>query len=112
MDDGATEEKQQAKEGSEHQGKGRKLAIFKKRRTSLVAGWLRIHACTTSGTGSIPARGSKVLHAAHLDQKKKNFVKRKIHEKVRSKQRPKGGRRENHAHVTSGKELWAKGRTQ
>ena len=36
--------------------------------------WLRLHASTTGGTGSIPGRGTKILHAAGQGQtKQKNY---------------------------------------
>ena len=39
--------------------------------TSLVVQSLRLRASTAGGTGSIPGRGTKVLHAAWHNQKKK-----------------------------------------
>jgi len=32
--------------------------------TSLVVQWLRLHASTVGSTGSIPAGGTKILHAS------------------------------------------------
>ena len=39
--------------------------------TSLVVQWLRLHASIAGGTGSIPGRGTKILHAMWYGQKKK-----------------------------------------
>ena len=39
-------------------------------RTSLVVQWLRLPASTVGGMGSIPGRGTKILHAAWRSQKK------------------------------------------
>ena len=39
--------------------------------TSLVVQWLRLHAFTAEGLGSIPDRGAKILHAVQGSQKKK-----------------------------------------
>ena len=41
--------------------------------TSLVVQWLRLHASTAGGTGSIPGLGTKTLHTAWYD-KKKSFL--------------------------------------
>ena len=42
--------------------------------TSLVGQWLRLHASTVAGAGSIPGLGIKMLHATRCGQKrKKNF---------------------------------------
>ena len=41
------------------------------RGTSLVVQWLRLQASTAGGTGSIPGRGTEILHAAWHGQKKK-----------------------------------------
>ena len=38
---------------------------------SLVVQWLGLHALTAEGPGSIPGRGTKILQAAHSNQKKK-----------------------------------------
>ena len=40
-------------------------------RTSLVVQWLRLQASTAEGTGLIPGRGSKILHAMQYGKKKK-----------------------------------------
>ena len=43
--------------------------------------WLRLHAPTAGGTGSIPGRGTKTPHAAQYGQKKKeNYSCEKRHE--------------------------------
>ena len=39
--------------------------------TSLVVQWLRLHASTAEGTGSIPGGRNKISHATRHDQKKK-----------------------------------------
>ena len=39
--------------------------------TSLAVQWLRVHASTVGGTGSIPGWGTKIPHAAGHSQKKK-----------------------------------------
>ena len=39
--------------------------------TSLAGQWLRIHASTAGGVGSIPGRGTKILHASWCRQKSK-----------------------------------------
>ena len=39
--------------------------------TSLAVQWLRLHTPSAGGTGSIPDQGTKILHAARRDQKKK-----------------------------------------
>ena len=39
--------------------------------TSLAVQWLRIHASTAGGTGSIPGQGTKILNALQCGQKKK-----------------------------------------
>ena len=41
-----------------------------KQGTSLAVQWLRLHAPSAGGTGSIPGRGSKILCAAGHGQKK------------------------------------------
>ena len=38
--------------------------------TSLAVQWLRLHASTAGGTGSIPVRGTKIPHAAQRGQKR------------------------------------------
>ena len=38
--------------------------------TSLVVQWLRLRAPTAGGTGSIPGRGTKILHARGVAKKK------------------------------------------
>ena len=40
--------------------------------TSLAIHWLRLRASTAGATGSIPAQGIKILHAAWCSQKKKS----------------------------------------
>ena len=40
-------------------------------RTSLAVQWLRLCASTAGGAGLIPARGTKISHAAQRDQKKR-----------------------------------------
>ena len=49
------------------------IFILKKllRGTSLAVQWLGLHASTAGGSGSIPGRGTKILHAAQHSQKKK-----------------------------------------
>ena len=42
-------------------------------RTSIQ--WLRIHAFTVRGVGSIPDQGTKILHALQCHQKKKKILK-------------------------------------
>ena len=37
--------------------------------SSLAVQWLRLHASTAGGVGSIPGQGTKILHAASLDQR-------------------------------------------
>ena len=39
--------------------------------TSLAVQWLRLHASTAGGAGSIPGWGTKILHAVRRGQKKK-----------------------------------------
>ena len=39
---------------------------------SLAVQWLRLHASNAGGAGSIPGRGSKVLHAVQCGQNKQN----------------------------------------
>ena len=36
--------------------------------------WLRLHATTAGGVGSIPGRGTKIPHAGQCGQKIKGFV--------------------------------------
>ena len=45
--------------------------------TSLAGQWLRIHASTVGGVGSIPGRGTKILHASWCRQKSKERKKKK-----------------------------------
>ena len=40
--------------------------------TTLEVQWLRLHASTAGGAGSIPGQGTKITHAARHSQKKKN----------------------------------------
>ena len=42
--------------------------------TSLVVQWLRLHASTAGGTGSIPGQGTKIPHATQSSQKKKRLT--------------------------------------
>ena len=44
---------------------------------SLAVGWLGLRASTAGGTGSIPSRGTKILHAAWRSKKKKTQKSRK-----------------------------------
>ena len=56
-----------------------KISIFKKYiclGTSLVVQWLRIHASTAGGPGSIHGRGTKILHAMQYSKKKKKSSKK------------------------------------
>ena len=46
--------------------------------TSLAVQWLRLHASTAGGAGSIPGGGTKILHAVWCGQKKKNFIEIKF----------------------------------
>ena len=39
--------------------------------TSLVGQWLRLHAFSAGGVGSIPGRGTKIPHAVWPKKKKK-----------------------------------------
>ena len=39
--------------------------------TSLAVQWLRLHAPTAGGVGSIPGWGTKILHALWCGKKKK-----------------------------------------
>ena len=39
--------------------------------TSLAVQWLGLHASTARGMGSIPGRGTKILHATPRPKKKK-----------------------------------------
>ena len=41
--------------------------------TSLMVQWLRLHTSAAGGTGLIPGRGNKVLHAAWCAQKRKKL---------------------------------------
>ena len=51
--------------------------------TSLAVQWLRLHASTAGGMGSIPGERTRILHACHTAKKKgphqgpyeKNFLK-------------------------------------
>ena len=40
------------------------------RGTSLVVQWLRLHASTAGGTGSVPGRGTKITHGKREKEKK------------------------------------------
>ena len=44
--------------------------------TSLVVQWLRLRASTLGGTGSIPGRGTKILHDVQGTAKKKTKNKK------------------------------------
>ena len=50
-------------------------------RTSLAVQWLRLHASTAGGTGSIPGQGTKILHAVRPkpNQKKERSKQTKNH---------------------------------
>ena len=41
--------------------------------TSLEIQWLRLHASTAGGAGSIPGQGTKIPHAMWCDQKKQEL---------------------------------------
>ena len=41
--------------------------------TSLAVQWLRLHAPNAEGMGSIPGRGTKILHATWHNQKKRKI---------------------------------------
>ena len=47
--------------------------------TFLAIQWLRIHASTAVGTGSIPGWGTKIHHGLWWDQKKKNKKTKQKH---------------------------------
>ena len=53
---------------------------------SLVAQWLRLRASTALGVGAIPVWGTKILHTAQLDQKRKKKIqnKQKTHLQIQS----------------------------
>ena len=55
-------------------------------RTSLAVQWLRLHATTAGGTGSIPGQGTKIPHATWQGQKKKKFKKTQCCQEVSSSQ--------------------------
>ena len=44
---------------------------MQKQGNSLVVQRLKLHASTAQGTGSVPGRGTKIMHAAQHSQKKK-----------------------------------------
>ena len=48
------------------------LFLKKRAGNSVVVQWLRIHASTAGGTGSIPGWGTKISHATHSAAKNKN----------------------------------------
>ena len=50
--------------------------------TSLAVQWLRLHACTARGTGLIPGRGAKILHAVQCSPKKKKKIIQELFRKV------------------------------
>ena len=41
--------------------------------------WLRLHASTAGGGGSIPDQGMQIFHGAQSEQRKKNLVKQFLH---------------------------------
>ena len=47
-------------------------------RTFLAVQWLKPHASTAGGEGSIPSRGIEIPHAAQHGQKKEEKEKEKI----------------------------------
>ena len=49
--------------------------------TSLAVQWLRCHASTAGDTGSIPVKGTKILHAVCGVAKKKK-KKREINQEI------------------------------
>ena len=49
----------------------RLLTLYKEWETSLVVQWLRLHASTAGGMGSIPSWGSQIPHATWRGKKKK-----------------------------------------
>ena len=57
----------------------------KKAGTSLAVQWVRLHASTSGGMGSIPAQGTKIPHATPHNQKKKKKSR------VRGIKRAEGG---------------------
>ena len=50
-----------------------KFDLYQKKKggTSLVVQWLRLHTSSAGGMGSIPGRGTKILHVVQCGQKKK-----------------------------------------
>ena len=57
--------------------KGRRSKVYK--RNILVVKWLRLHASTAGGAGSIPGRGTKIPQAMQLGQEINNVtLKHKI----------------------------------
>ena len=75
---GPEDRSQMSREMQKHQGKGGKCfikqTIFHLKGhlgTSLAVQWLRRHASTAGGTGSIPGPGTKIPHAMWCSQKKK-----------------------------------------
>ena len=50
--------------------------------------WLRVHASTAGGMGSIPGQGTKILHAAQCEKKRKK-------ERERKKERREGRKKES-----------------
>ena len=53
------------------------LYVYKKSKdgTTLAAQWLGLCASNARGAGSVPGQGTKIPHAAHRSQKKKNMSK-------------------------------------
>ena len=57
--------------------KGRRNKVYK--RNILVVKWLRLHASTAGGAGSIPGRGTKIPQAMQLGKEINNVtLKHKI----------------------------------
>ena len=52
--------------------------------TSLAVQWLRLHASSAGGCGSIPGRGTKIPHAARRGQKIKKRNKDKAEDRGES----------------------------
>ena len=49
--------------------------------TSLAVQWLKLHTPSAGGMGSVPGRGTKILHAARSGQKKQKNKKNKYRKK-------------------------------
>ena len=52
--------------------------------TSLVVQWLRLHASTAGGTGSIPGGGTKIPHATQPKKEKEEEEKERRRRRRRS----------------------------